>query len=279
MKKILKWTGIVAAGLVGLALIGVAYLYVASERELNRHYEVAAPAIAVPTDPAEIAEGRRLAQLTGCTHCHTETLGGTVVMDIDKVVRFVAPNLTAVLPNYNDGELMNAMRKGVKQDGTSVLFMPSEMLAHLNDQDVARIIAWIRTVPATAGETRTNEVRPVGRYIIATGKYVPPARAIANAAPGHAPANLGPAAARGRYLVMSTCTECHGQDLHGIPFAKSPPLIVAKGYPLEDFSKLLHEGIALGGRELGLMSKAARTRFVALTPEETRQIHEFLQTL
>jgi hypothetical protein len=99
VKKILKWTGIVVASLVGLALIGVAYLYVASELELNRHYEVAAPAITVPTDQAEIAEGKRLAQLTGCTHCHTQSLGGTVLMDIDNVVRFVAPNLTTRLPN------------------------------------------------------------------------------------------------------------------------------------------------------------------------------------
>lgn len=279
MKKFLKWTGIVALGLVGLALTGVAYLYFAAEHELHRHYAVAAPSLTLPSDPAELAEGRRLAQLTGCTHCHTETLGGSVVMDIDNVVRFVAPNLTTLLPNYTDAQVMNAMRKGVKPDGTSVLFMPSEMLAHLNDQDVARIIAWIRTVPASAGETRTNEVRPLGRYIIATGKYVPPARAIADAAPDKAPANLSPAAARGRYLVMSTCTECHGQDLQGNPFARSPPLIIAKGYSREDFSKLLHEGVALGGRELDLMGKAARTRFVALTAEETSQIHEFLQTL
>jgi cytochrome c553 len=279
VKRFLKWTGIVVAGLVGLVLVGIAYLYVASEYELHRHYDVASPFLSIPTDPAEVAEGRRLAQLTGCTHCHTETLGGAVVMDIESVVRFVAPNLTTLIPNYSDVGLATAMRKGVKPDGTSVLFMPSEMLAHLDDQDVARIIAWIRTVPATAGETRTNEVRPLGRYIIATGKYVPPARVIANAAPDAPSASLSPAAARGRYLVISTCTECHGQDLMGNAFAKSPPLIVAKGYSLEDFSKLLHEGIALGGRELGLMSKAARARFVALTPEETRQIHEFLQTL
>jgi hypothetical protein len=32
VKKFLKWTGFVVAGLAGLALLGFAYLYFASER-------------------------------------------------------------------------------------------------------------------------------------------------------------------------------------------------------------------------------------------------------
>jgi cytochrome c553 len=279
VKRILKWTGIVVAGLVGLLLIGLAALYLFSERELRHRYEVAtAPALVIPDDPAALEEGRRLASLTGCTQCHAQDLTGAVPMDIPRVVRFVAPNLTELLPKYSDAQLFTLLRHGVRPDGTGILFMPAEMTRHLNDADVARLIAYLRTVPPKPGITARTEVRLGGRYIIASGKYVPPARAIANARHETA-ANPGAAAAHGRYLVMSLCTECHGQDLMGNPFAKSPPLIITKGYPLEDFSKLLHEGIALGGRELGLMSKTARARFVALTPEETSQIHEFLQTL
>ena len=44
MKKILKWTGFVVGGIAALVLIGVAYLYFASERELGRRYEVGASA-------------------------------------------------------------------------------------------------------------------------------------------------------------------------------------------------------------------------------------------
>jgi cytochrome c553 len=279
VKKILKWTGIVVAGLAGLLLIALALLYVFSERELKHHYEVAAATvIVIPKDPAALEAGRRLVSLTGCTHCHAQDLTGAVPMDIPNVVRFVAPNLTELLPKYSDAQLVTLLRHGVRPDGTGILFMPAEMTRHLDDADTARLIAYLRTVPPKPGVTAQTEVRLGGRYIIATGKYVPPARAIANGKP-ETPAALGASAAHGRYLVMSMCTECHGQDLMGNPFAKSPPLIIAKGYPLEDFSKLLHKGIALGGRETQLMASAARSRFALLTPEETADIHEFLQTL
>ena len=79
MKKILKWTGFVVAAVAGLVLIGGVYVYFASETRMHRHFAVAPPPpLTLPTDAAEIAEGRRLAHLTGCTHCHTEDLGGAV---------------------------------------------------------------------------------------------------------------------------------------------------------------------------------------------------------
>lgn len=280
MKKFLKWTGIVVGGLVGLALLGVALLYVLSERELRHRYPTdTTAALVIPSDAASIEEGHRLAQLTGCTHCHAQNLSGAVPMDIPRVVRFVAPNLTELLPNYSDAQLVTLLRRGVRPDGTGILFMPAEMTRHLDDSDLARLIAWLRTVPPAQGVTDRTEVRLGGRFIIATGKYVSPARAIDEGKFAAVPSNISGATAHGRYLVMSYCTECHGQDLMGNPFAKSPPLVIAKSYSREDFSRLLHEGIALGGRETKLMGSASRTRFVALTSEETAQIHEFLQTL
>jgi len=279
VKKFLKWTGFVVASLVGLVLVGVVLLYVLSERVLNRHFEVAASAaIILPTDPADIAEGRRLAHLTGCTHCHGENLAGDVPLEIPNVVRFVAPNLTELLPRYSDAQLVTLLRKGVRPDGTGVLFMPSEMIRHLNDQDLARVIAFARSLPPTPGIAGKTEVRMVGRYILASGQFQPAAQMIELAAPDAVPPGLSATAARGRYLAMSACSECHGQDLNGNPGANGPPLAVAQAYSAEDFSRLMHEGVALGGRELELMSRTARARFSVLTPEETQAIHAFLHS-
>jgi cytochrome c553 len=279
VKKIFKWMGFVAAGLVGLVLVGVVLLYVQSERVLSRHYEVAASAaVVVPTDPAEIAEGRRIAHFTGCTHCHGENLGGDVPLDIPNVVRFVAPNLTEARTQYTDAQLVMLLRKGVRPDGTSVLFMPSEMIRHLNDQDLGRVIAFVRSVPPTPGIAGKTEVRMVGRYILASGQFQSAAQMIEQAAPDVAPVSLSAQADRGRYLAMSACSECHGQDLNGNPAANAPPLVVAKGYSPDAFSRLMHEGVALGDRELELMSRTARARFSVLTPDETQAIHTFLQS-
>ena len=63
MKKFLKWTGFVVAAFGVVVLIGIGFVYFASERELARHHDVAAlPALTVPTDAASIAEGRHIAR-------------------------------------------------------------------------------------------------------------------------------------------------------------------------------------------------------------------------
>ena len=134
------------------------YLYFASERELNRRYEVHAVAPSViPTDPAQVAEGRRIATLAGCLHCHSEKLTGAVVDDIPKLLRLVAPNISVLVPRYTDAQIATVLRKGVKPDGTSVVFMPSEMFRHLSDEDLARLIAFLRTVPADTAESEGED--------------------------------------------------------------------------------------------------------------------------
>jgi cytochrome c553 len=279
VKKFLKWTGLVVAALVVIAGLGIGYLYAASEGKMHQHFTVAAPApLALPADPAEIAEGQRLAHLTGCTHCHAENLGGAVPLDIPHVVRFVAPNVTAIVPNYSDAQLITLLRKGVKPDGTGVYFMPSEMLRHLSDADLARVIAWVRSMPRTEGITGKTEVRLIGRIIIATGQYKSAAEEIQSGTAAPPPVGLSTAAAHGHYLVMSACSECHGQDLNGNPGAKAPPLAIAKAYTAEQFAKLMREGVPLSGQELELMSPTARARFASFTAEEVAAVYEFLRS-
>jgi mono/diheme cytochrome c family protein len=118
----------------------------------------------------------------------------------------------------------------------------------------------------------------VGRYILASGQFQSAAQLIEQAAPDVAPVGLSAQADLGRYLAMSACSECHGQDLNGNPTAKAPPLVVAKGYSADAFSRLMHDGVALGDRELELMSRTARARFSVLTPDETQAIHTFLHS-
>jgi cytochrome c553 len=156
--------------------------------------------------------------------------------------------------------------------------MPSEMFRHLSDADLARLIAWVRTVPATDGITGKTEVRLIGRFIIGTGQYKSAAEEIQSRAEEPTSAGLSESAVRGRYLVMNSCTECHGQDLNGNPAAKAPPLAIAKSYSAEQFSTLMHQGVPLSGQPLELMSPTARARFSVLTPEETAAVYEFLST-
>lgn len=278
VKKILKWTGLVVAGIAGLIVLGLAYLYFASERVLDRRYEVAAPApLVIPTDPAEIAEGRHLAQLAGCMHCHGDRLTGTVVDDIPKVLRLVAPNISTRLPDYSNAQLVTVLRKGVKPDGTSVVFMPSEMFRHLRDEDLARVIAWLRTVPAsTEGVREKTEVRLLGRLILANGDVKLAAQTIPSLPPPIKGLDPEDPLSRGRYLVMNLCTECHGQDLGGFGPINAPPLMVAKGYSTQQFARLMRDGVGLGDRQLPFMAPTAKARFSHLRDEELQAVYAFL---
>jgi len=280
VKKFLKWTGFVVAALGVVVLIGIGYVYFASERELARHHDVAAlPALTVPTDAASIAEGRHIATLAGCMHCHGETLTGTVVDDIPHLLRLVAPNISTRIPEYSDAELATVLRQGVKPDGTSVVFMPSEMFRHLSDEDLARVIAWMRTVPANpVGIEEKTEVRMLGRLILAKGDIKLAAANIPSLPPAVRAFEAANAASRGQYLVMNLCSECHGQDLGGFAPINAPALAVAKGYSEEQFLRLMTEGVALGERQLGIMKAVSKARFAHLRDDERHAVYAFLQS-
>jgi hypothetical protein len=79
------------------------------------------------------------------------------------------------------------LRKGVKRDGTSVQFMPSEMFRHLGDADLSRLIAWVRTVPVTEdGVREKTQLRPLMRFLLVKGEIKTAAHAIPTLPP---PAN------------------------------------------------------------------------------------------
>jgi cytochrome c553 len=278
MKRVLKWIGYVVAGFVCVVLLATAWLYFASSREMNHQFGVPnADALSVPRDPAEIAEGGRLAHLAGCIGCHGEKLEGRAVLDLPNIARLVAPNLTTVLPTYDDRELLAVMRHGVRKDGTSFYMMPSPMLRNLSDQDLGRIFAYVRSFPPTEGITEKTQVRLLGRIGIYMGAYKSAARQIEVLPPARTTYVREDPLSFGRYLTMGLCSECHGQRLEGSTETKAPPLIaVAQGYSLEQFRRLMHDGVAVGERETELMSPVARARFSHLIPYEVDSIHEFL---
>jgi cytochrome c553 len=280
MKKFLKWMGFVVAGFTAIVLMALLYVYFVSERELRRTYTALdAGTLAVPADAAAVAAGRRIAVLGGCMHCHGEKLNGGLVDDIPNLVRLVAPNISVALPQYTDAQLATLLRKGVKPDGQSAVFMPSEMFRHLGDEDLGRLMAYLRTVPVTReGVQEKTQVRILGRVLLALGEVKTSASAIQSLPPASTAFDAGDAISHGRYLTMSFCSECHGQSLEGFAPINAPPLAVVKGYPDADFAKLLHDGVAPGGRVLKLMGPTAQVRFASFTTDEVAAIYAFLQS-
>jgi mono/diheme cytochrome c family protein len=277
MRPVLRWTLIAVGSLLGLAVLGYALVYELSERVLRRTYAAPLVALTIPTDPQSVEEGRRLATVHGCVHdCHGKEGEGRVMFDDPKIVRIVAPNLTAAVRRYSDAQLALIIRNGIRPDGRSLIGMPAEAFVGLTDADVGRIIAFLRSLPPVPGPGPHVAPGPLGRLGIALRKFKIAAELISTSVPP--PAATNEEAELGRYLARTVCAECHGASLQGDanPEFVSPDLRVVYSYSPEAFTQLLRTGVALGGRQLGMMSEEARNNLSHLTDAEISALYAYL---
>jgi mono/diheme cytochrome c family protein len=267
--------------LVLLALVAVSAgaLYAASARKISRRYEVAVPNFAqpIPHDSVSLAEGERLAHIRGCTGCHARDLGGDIFFSEPWVVTAIAPNLTQIAAQRTDAELELAIRHGLRPDGTPLFGMPSEMFRVLTDGDVARIIAYVRSVPVSPRDPGRSSFGPLGRIALLSGD-VQPARYYIETE--RIPAAPDSAALRtGHYVAWSSCTECHGGELKGDGMGSPALGPLARAYSAEEFAAFLRSGISRDGRELRLMTDMVKSRFKYLRADEVASLHGYLRTL
>ena len=281
MKRLLRWTVVAAGTMAALLVIGYGVLYFLSERMMHRAYPAPAIKVAIPADDASIQEGRRLAILRGCYGgCHGREAEGSVMFDKPMIARIVAPNLTAAVRKFSDTELVAAIRYGVKPDGRSMVAMPSEAFVALTDQDVGRILAFLKSLPAVPGaEHGVTQPGPLGRLGIVTGKFKPIAQQVAESLPP--PEAAGDEAKFGRYLARTTCGGCHAPNLRGAsnPSFTSPDLRVVAAYSPETFTQLMRAGVAAGGRNVGVMSEWSRAHLSRLTDNEIAALYSYLRAI
>lgn len=281
MRGILRVSGYLGVGVLALATVGVAAVYVSSERTIRQTWDVPLAVFDVPElDGAaaaseDLAEGERLSRILGCYGgCHGATLEGGVFFEEPGVARLAAPNLSTALREQSDSELERVIRRGVLRDGRSVFAMPSPMFQHLADEDLVKILRFLRSQPEAEGDPGPLTIGPLGRLGLALGQLRPLASEIHVEPPVLVPRD--DERAWGRYLAMTACSECHGQDLNGDPRGPVPSLRMAFAYPEEEWFRLLREGTGLGDRELGLMGAVARSRFRHFTDDEIRVLRSYL---
>ncbi|NND58805.1 MAG: c-type cytochrome [Gammaproteobacteria bacterium] len=271
----------IAAAIVSVVIIigggFAAYVYVLSERIVHRQYEAPLQVVAVPTNAAAIVEGERLAAIRGCSGCHGKNLAGAVFFDDFKQGRATAPNLTSAVRDYSVAELARVIRHGVRHNGEGVQIMPSPMYYHLSDADLGKIIAYLRSLPRADGLDYEFRPGPATRWLMVRGIWAPWPETVQQLGPRLTIDDQSDPIARGEYLALTSCSECHGQDLAGNPAFGIPPLpVMAAAYTPEQFDRFLSEGVAIGDRELPMMSRVARSRFSHLHPEERGAIYQYL---
>ncbi|HKE46297.1 MAG TPA: cytochrome c, partial [Steroidobacteraceae bacterium] len=277
---LMNWLAIGLVTIAGLLSVAYSVVFLRSESMLKRTYPVpTVAALALPTDATSIAEGERLAVVHGCTGCHGRQLQGGVMFDDPKIAHIVAPNLTQSVRNYTDAEFIVAIRHGLRPDGHTMIVMPSEGFLLLTDEDLGRIIAFVRNLPVTPGPTGSTSIGPIGRVGLVTGLYKTTAQHMLDAvAP---PEATNEEANFGRYLARTTCVQCHAADLRGdsLPEGVAPDLRVVATYSPETFATLMRTGIAIGDRKLGMMTNWAVAHLSHLTDAEIAALYSYLHEL
>jgi mono/diheme cytochrome c family protein len=230
MKKVVKRIGIGVGGLLVLVLIIVGGVFGFSSSRINKVYTLAGEKLTIPTDSAAIERGHHFAvAITKCLDCHGPGLSGKIFIDDPAMGRLTASNLTTgkggVGAKYTDEGWVRAIRHGVKHDGKPALFMPSEEFNNLNDEDLADIIAYVKSVPAVDNELPPTRLLLLSRLLYVVGKLpLIPVEMIDHNAPRPAPVAPAPTAQYGEYLAaVGGCKGCHGANLAGGHVPGTPP--------------------------------------------------------
>ena len=280
MKSLFRWVALGALAIVCLLFVGYAIVYAVSEYEMRRTYPVPTTSIVLPTDSAAIAEGGRLSRIHGCLGgCHGRHGEGEVLLDDPLIAKIVGPNLTESVRQYTDSELVLIVRHGMRPDGKSMVVMPSRSFAVLSDEDLGKLLAYLKTLPSLPGNGPLVEVGPLGRIGLIAGQFSSSVDAISKAVPPP-PANTAQAE-RGRYLARTSCTQCHGANLGGEahPEGFAPDLAVVAAYSPEAFSELMRTGVGQGGRKLLPVMRAwAQDCLSQFTQAEVEAVYSYLHT-
>ena len=268
--------------LIGLMLAVVVYVYVRSEAELYKVYDVPAEPVEVPAGPEVVVEGERLARIRGCFWCHGQSLEGQKYFaQADRGLIAIAPNLTRKVREYTPSEFARAVRHGIKMDGTSVQpAMPAFAYYNMSDADIGVLIAYIQSLPLQDGYEGEFRLMPVGWFRWVAGRFPPNAAdLIDHTAQRPEPALNGSAVDRGRYLAESICTECHG-DNGRLRVPGTPDLIVAAAYSREDFYRLIRTGEPVGERKIDYhMVDASKYRYTEFRNDEVEALYAYFRSL
>jgi len=187
--------------------------------------------------PARVDRGRYLAtSVSGCLYCHSEmdwqSPGFPVKAGTEGVGRsfgeegisFIAsPNITPDVETgagtWTDDMLARAIREGIGHDGRALFpLMPYQHFKFMSDEDVASVIAYLRTLKPLRSAHPTSDIPfPLNRLINTAPEPL--------TAPVPAPDRTNQIA-YGDYMVrLSACRDCHspmdaqGQFIPGMEFA------------------------------------------------------------
>ena len=219
-KRIFKILGWVVGIVVILLLILGVYVQLRWDAKDGRQ----APDLKAPTDSASVARGEYIFKFQAqCWGCHKNESGdantlpnGGLLFDLTDAgpgfgkwySRNLTPDVETGLGGWTDGEIVQALREGVRKDRTTLFpIMPVDWYHGMADDDALAVVAYLRSLPPVKNRVPDNEPSFVAKALF-TFKLMKPKEPITT--PVTAPPR-GLTPEYGRYLSnnLADCADCH----------------------------------------------------------------------
>lgn len=291
MIRFLKWLGLVLGLGVALVVAVAAFGWTQAERKMGRQVDVPVAALAVPSEPAAIERGRYLFNSRGCAECHGADGGGHKAIDgggLLVIAPHISPGPGSLTASYRVEDWVRAIRHGVSPQGRPLMIMPSEDYNRLTDADVGALVAYVKQMPAVAGQAAVLQLPPPVRVFYGLGLIQDAAAKIDHRLPPAAPVPEGPTVEHGRY-VAHMCVGCHGPGYGGGKIPGGPPHWPAAAnltpglggvmgaYASADaFIAMMKSGKRPDGSEIAVMPFPSLSQ---LNDVDLRGLHAYLLTL
>lgn len=288
--RVLRILGFGVLAIVAVVVLALGAIYLNAQRLLGQRPDNPVGEFSVQATPEQVERGRYLVTaIPGCISCHASNptavpplLDGNQMHDIAAFGEFYAPNLTpgGRLKDYTDAELERAIREGIGHDGRALAIMPSENFRKMPDEDIAAIIAYLRTQPSVDRVTPPLRPNLLGYVLIGTGMAAPSVQEpVANVS---APARTV-SADYGNYLSqIGDCRACHGPQLDGKDRSTGAPpgpsLRVVKGWTEAEFINTLRSGVDPTGHLLD-PRVMPWPQFGRATDDDLKALHAYLASL
>lgn len=231
MKKAIKWTVILVAGLLLILLITGFYFSSQYSRMSAARYDLDVTAINIPTDSISLERGRTLSVM--CRTCHGVDYAGLGFFDDEALGYMASPNLTgskgSATEKYTDQDWVKALRHGLNPEGRPLMVMPSENFCYLSDEDLGALIAFLKSVPEIEKPMGATKFTTMARVMMGAGLFgeLYGYNKIPHEDVRHVESvDISSTMDYGGYMTrIHGCASCHGKEFNGgiSPDPISPP--------------------------------------------------------
>lgn len=128
----------------------------------------------------------------------------------------------SVVANYQAVDWVRSIRHGVDPRGRALMVMPSEDYNRFTDDDLASLVAYVRSLPPAAPKPAVVRLPLPVRVLYGYGLIRDAAAKIDHGLPPSVPVPEGVTLEHGRY-VAAMCLGCHGEHLAGGRIPGGPP--------------------------------------------------------